>query len=74
MFATTERLILRAYVDSDGKHIGDMYNNERVQRTAMIEYIAPWGPAQSKKTMDGLNDALMHIIIEVKEDRCGFLN
>jgi hypothetical protein len=74
MFATTERLILRAYVESDGKRIGDMYNNERVQRTAMIEYVAPWGPAQLKKTMDGLNDALMHIIIEVKEDRCGFLD
>jgi hypothetical protein len=74
MFATTEHLILRAYVDSDGKHIGDMYNDERVQRTAEIGYVVPWGPAELKKTIEELNDALMHIIIEIKEDRCSFLS
>jgi RimJ/RimL family protein N-acetyltransferase len=73
MFATTERLILRAYVDSDGKHIEDMYGNERVQRTGSIEYVVPWGPAELKKKIEKLNDALMNIIIEVKEDRCGSL-
>jgi hypothetical protein len=74
MFATTERLILRTYVESDGKHIEDMYNDERVRRTTEIDYVVPCGPAELKKKIEKRNDALMHVIIEVKEDRYGFLN
>jgi hypothetical protein len=74
MFATTEHLILRAYVDSDGERIRGMYNNQQVQRAAMPDYIVPWGPPLLSKWLERLNSALMHVIIEVKEDQCGFLS
>lgn len=67
-FATTKRLILRPYRDSDGELLAELYNDPDVARGSSPDHIVPQTLEKTKQFADRLNGALFHAIIEVRPD------
>lgn len=67
-FATTKSLNLRAFRESDSERLIEMYNDQRVSRSATTDYVVAMAPDKGKKLVEGVNGALLHLIIEVKSD------
>jgi RimJ/RimL family protein N-acetyltransferase len=66
-FATTERLLLRAYQDTDAERLWEFDTDPRVARTAAIDYIVPCSLAKSRDLSEKLAaESLLYAIIEVK--------
>lgn len=74
MFATTERLNLRGFVESDTERLLEMYNDPRVARTATLGYVRPLVGKKGKDFIDAVHGALFHIIIERKVDPAAATN
>lgn len=66
MFATTERLILRGFVESDTERLLEMYNDPQVSRTATLGYVRPYAGEKGKDFVKSHHNALIHLIIERK--------
>lgn len=66
MFATTERLIIRAARESDAAQILAMKNDLRVRRTTEINYPVPVGPKGGREYIELSDSRLFFAIIELK--------
>ncbi|KAK1226592.1 hypothetical protein PQX77_010432 [Marasmius sp. AFHP31] len=66
---TTERLTLRAALDSDYDKLFKLWNTEAVTRGAFAStYMAPWGPGHKEDLERMVNKSTMFAIIETKEE------
>lgn len=72
MFASTKRLNLRAFQESDGERMVALQFDRRVQKTSNPDYVAPKSEAQTLKVnVDWVHDILALFVVEVKPGEAG---